>query len=150
MKKSEILEGHLGYWLRFVSNHVSLSFAKRLSAHGVGVGEWVVLNLLHKNKSLSPAEIAQIIGISRGAASKLLDRLFHKRLISREESMKDRRYQKIAISAVGKELLPKLIKEAEGNEQQFFDHLSDEEKSQLTKLLKSIISNQKWNKIPID
>ncbi|MEG2964613.1 MAG: MarR family transcriptional regulator, partial [Janthinobacterium sp.] len=37
------LEAHLGYWLRFVSNHVSHSFQKKAEANGVTVSEWVVL-----------------------------------------------------------------------------------------------------------
>ncbi len=150
MKKSNTLESHIGYWLRFVSNHVSLSFTKRLGERGVGVGEWIVLNLLYEQKSLSPAEIAQVIGMTRGATSKLLDRLFSKQLITREESLKDRRYQNISISAEGKDLLPILIKEAEMNEKHFFGHLSHEQKNLLTNILKDIISIKKWNKIPID
>lgn len=150
MKKSHTLESHIGYWLRFVSNHVSLSFAKRLAEYGVGVGEWVVLNLLQEHKSLSPAEIAKLVGMTRGAASKLLDKLFCKGLISREESAEDRRFQKISIAEEGKKLLPQLIKEAELNEQQFFGDLSNEKKKLLKNILKDIISNKKCNKIPIE
>jgi DNA-binding MarR family transcriptional regulator len=150
MKKSNTLESHIGYWLRFVSNHVSTSFANRLAECGVGVGEWVVLNILHEHKSLSSAEIAELVGMTRGATSKLLDKLLSKQLINRVESVKDRRYQEISISTEGKGLLPMLIKEAEMNEQQFFGHLSDEQKVLLTNLLKNIISIKKWNKIPIN
>ena len=34
------LDAHLGYWLRFVSNHVSQTFASRLQGKGVTVAEW--------------------------------------------------------------------------------------------------------------
>ncbi|MEI9903207.1 MAG: hypothetical protein WDN06_03970 [Asticcacaulis sp.] len=40
------LEAHLGYWMRFVSNHVSQAFARKVEAHGVTVAEWVVLREL--------------------------------------------------------------------------------------------------------
>ncbi|MBA2367561.1 MAG: MarR family transcriptional regulator [Candidatus Protochlamydia sp.] len=150
MKKSKTLESHIGYWLRFVSNHVSLSFADRLAECGVGVGEWVALNLLNENKSMSPGEIAKLVGMTRGAASKLLDRLYCKGLITREESVTDRRYHEITLSVQGKELLPRLIKEAEMNEQQFFGSLSKEQKQLLTTLLKDIISIKKWTKVQID
>lgn len=55
MKKNKIshLEDHLGFWMRFVSNHVSLSFKKKVEGLGVGIGEWVILRHLYE-KSLSP------------------------------------------------------------------------------------------------
>jgi hypothetical protein len=37
------LESHLGYWLRYVSNHVSHAFALKLAALEVTAAEWVVL-----------------------------------------------------------------------------------------------------------
>ena len=40
------LETHLGYWLRFVSNHVSHAFSLKLQARDVTVAEWVVLREL--------------------------------------------------------------------------------------------------------
>lgn len=150
MKKSKILEDHIGYWLRAVSNQVSLSFAKRLAGHDVGVGEWVVLNLLKEHESLSPAEIAQMIGITRGASSKLLDRLHSKQLILRKDSIHDRRYQEISISDEGRKLLPQLIHEAEMNEQHFFSHLSSEQKTLLIKQLKGISSMKHFDEIPIN
>jgi DNA-binding MarR family transcriptional regulator len=88
--------------------------------------------------------------MTRGAASKLLDRLYCKGLITRKGSAADRRYQEISLSDEGKELLPRLIKEAEKNEQQFFGHLPKEQKKLLTILLKEIISIKKWDKLPID
>lgn len=36
------LEAHLGFWLRFVSNHASTRFQQQLEAKGVTFTEWVV------------------------------------------------------------------------------------------------------------
>lgn len=144
------LEDHLGYWLRFVSNHVSLSFAKRLAEYDLGIGEWVVLNKVQERGALSPAEIAELAGVTRGAASKLLDRLISKQLILREASLSDRRYQKISLSVAGEKLLPLLVKEAENNEQEFFGHLPACQRAQLIDLLRNIVLLKKWNQIPIN
>ena len=40
------LTAHLGYWLRYVSNHVSHAFARKVEARGVTVAEWVLLRQL--------------------------------------------------------------------------------------------------------
>jgi hypothetical protein len=45
------LTAHLGYWLRFVSNHVSLAFARKLESRGVTVADWVVLHGAHVARS---------------------------------------------------------------------------------------------------
>ena len=37
------LEDHAGYWLRFVSNHVSHAFMQKVEAKGVTVAEWARL-----------------------------------------------------------------------------------------------------------
>ena len=77
--------------MRFVSNHVSLGFANELASHDMSVAEWVVLNLLSE-QTQSPAIIAKMVGLTRGATSKVLDKLFNKQLIDRVKSLVDRRF----------------------------------------------------------
>lgn len=50
------LDDHLGFWLRFVSNHVSGRFEKLIAAHGLTVTEWVALRTLY-NKALMPSSL---------------------------------------------------------------------------------------------
>ena len=71
------LESHLGYWIRYVSNHVSHAFALKLAAVGVTVAEWVVLRELYDFES-APSALADRLGMTRGAISKLADRLIDK------------------------------------------------------------------------
>ena len=40
------LESHLGFWLRYASNHVSGEFQKQVEVNGVSVSEWVALRRL--------------------------------------------------------------------------------------------------------
>ncbi len=40
------LDTHLGFWLRMVSNQVSVEFARSIMAQGVSVSEWVALRRL--------------------------------------------------------------------------------------------------------
>ena len=41
------LTDHLGFWLRYVSNHVSHAFAVKLAGKDVTAAEWVVLRALY-------------------------------------------------------------------------------------------------------
>ena len=63
------LESHLGYWLRYVSNHVSHAFALKLAGSGVTVAEWVVLRELYDFES-APSALADRLGMNSGAQSR--------------------------------------------------------------------------------
>ena len=97
------LETHLGYWLRYVSNHVSHAFSLKLAARGVTVAEWVVLRELYDAES-APSALAGRLGMTRGAISKLADRLIAKGLITRRSSAGDRRFQSLALTRQGRAL----------------------------------------------
>lgn len=150
MKKIGLLESHIGFWLRYVSNNVSLTFKKKLEKHEIGVGEWVVLGRLYDHKTVSPGILAEQTGMTRGAISKLLDRLLKKALILRVESTQDRRFQEIALTRRGKKLVPKLAALADSNDHHFFGHLKPHQKDELLKVLKEIVSHHAWDQIPIN
>ena len=118
------LEAHLGYWLRFVSNQVSHSFALKVADHDVSVAEWVVLRELYECEAMAPSVLAEKIGMTRGAISKLADRLSAKTLVKRTTSDEDRRYQALALTARGRAMVPKLAALADRNDAEFFGHLT--------------------------
>src|ERR687892_599759 len=92
------LQSHTGFWLRFVSNHVSHSFARKLTNTGVTVAEWVILRELFDAGETSPSRLATSSGLTRGAVSKLIDRLLTKGLVSRAEANNDRRFQDVNLT----------------------------------------------------
>ena len=83
------LDEHLGYWLRFVSNHVSHAFKQKVEAKGVTVAEWAVMRRMLDAKSVHPSQLAERMGMTRGAISKLLERLCQKKLVVRESAGDD-------------------------------------------------------------
>ena len=58
MKKPSTLEDHAGYWLRYVSNHVSHAFARKVEAQGVTVAEWVLLREMFNTGAANPSQLA--------------------------------------------------------------------------------------------
>src|ERR1700690_2699870 len=109
------LKKHVGFWLRFVSNHVSKAFARKLLASGVTVAEWVVMREMLDDEETSPGVLAERIGMTRGGVSKLVDRLVTKKLVTRRERTDDRRFQSIALTAEGRRLIPQLAELADQN-----------------------------------
>ena len=144
------LESHIGYWLRFVSNHVSHAFRLKVESHGVTVAEWVVLRALFDSAAVNPSQLADTIGMTRGAISKLLDRLVGKRLVLCRTNKTDRRYQTVTLSAYGRKLVPVLGELADQNDREFFGHLDDQERAQLAALLKNIVQTHGLKEVPVE
>jgi DNA-binding MarR family transcriptional regulator len=142
------LESHTGFWLRFVSNHVSHSFARKLANTGVTVAEWVILRELFDTGETSPSRLAASSGLTRGAVSKLVDRLLHKHLVSRAEADEDRRFQDVKLTAAGRALVPRLAAIADRNDEEFFSDLSTKEQEALVATLKKLVAANKLKKIP--
>lgn len=143
------LEDHAGYWLRFVSNHVSQAFARRVEAEGVTVAEWVVLRGLLDADDAQPSDLAERLGMSRGAISKLVDRVCEKGLVARNRRSDDQRRQSIGLTRAGRKLTPKLARLADENDREFFGHLAAAERARLVDLLRDIVRRNQWKEQPV-
>lgn len=145
------LSSHIGYRLRVVSNAVSHAFAKKLSDHEVTVAEWVILrNMYSGDEKTSPSVVAQMTGLTRGAVSKLVDRLLNKGLVIRAESSRDRRFQEIKLTAKAIKLVPQLASLADDNDDSFFSVLSEHERKSLFNFLVKLAEGHGLNANPID
>lgn len=149
-KSSSALEDHVGYWLRYVSNHVSHAFAQKVESRGVTVAEWVILREMLRAGPTSPSQLADSVGLTRGAVSKLVERLYRKELAAKLVIEGDRRFQSIELTSKGKRLVPILAKLADDNDNDFFGHLKPEEHSNLIFLLQEIVRRHGWKDLPID
>ncbi len=149
MKKTSTLEDHAGYWLRFVSNHVSHAFAQKVEAHGVTVAEWVLLREMLDTGAANPSQLAESLGMTRGTVSKLVERLSHKNLAVRCSSANDRRYHTVDLTTAGKQIVPILARLADENDHEFFGHLKPDERAQFVQLLQDIVIRHGWKDLPI-
>ena len=144
------LEAHLGYWLRFVSNHVSYAFQRSLEAREVSVAEWVVLRALFDDEALAPSQVADRLGMTRGAVSKLVDRLVAKELVQKTPGARDRRYQSVALTSAGRTLVPALAELADENDRDFFAALSTTERQTLLHLMQKLVQMHGLKQVPTD
>lgn len=142
------LNAHLGYWLRFVSNQVSHAFALKLGAHDVTVAEWVVLRELFEGTGMIQTALADRIGMTRSAISKLADRLAAKQLIDRLYDEDDRRTQTLCLTGKGRELVPILAGLADTNDAEFFGHLTKPERDAVEAVMKDIVRRHGFRTIP--
>lgn len=144
------LHVHLGYWLRTVSNTVSQSFARKLEAVEVTVAEWVFLRVLYDVEGLAPSLLAERMGMTKGAISKLADRLVEKKLVQRTPNPAGGRGQTLALTPAARALVPRLAALADRNDAGFFDALTAEERRQLEQLLRKLVAKHGLTNIPTD
>lgn len=145
------LEDHLGFWLRKLSNAVSGTFAARLERHDVSVPVWVVLRVLYDHSTLALKEIGARIGVDQGALSRMVERLVVRGLVLRSENPRSRREVAISLTEKGRKLVPKLAREADQNDQEFFGHLSDAQQQAFLGFIKTLLAanGQSANSVPL-
>jgi DNA-binding MarR family transcriptional regulator len=144
------LKSHTGFWLRFVSNHVSQSFSRKLLDSGVTAAEWVILREIFDTDEMPPSALADQTGLTRGAISKLIERLVLKKLVSRKEGFDDRRYHRIALTPAGRRLVPTLAAIADQNDREFFKPLSAKEHEALVTTLRKLVHAHDLHKLPTE
>ena len=144
------LTDHLGYWLRYVSNHVSQAFARKVEAHGVTVAEWVLMRQLLDEQALAPSQLAARLGMTRGAISKLADRLIAKSFLVRAADPEDGRAQTLSLTAAGRALVPDLAALADANDAEFFDHLAPDDRAALLRVMRDIVERRGLKSTPVD
>ena len=144
------LETHLGYWLRYVSNHVSHAFKLKVESRGVTVAEWVVLRALFDVEQINPSQLAEQITLTRGAVSKLIDRLVAKGLARKTSEKGDKRFHTVQLTSAGRKLVPHLAELADQNDAEFFGHLSAKEQRALANVLKDIVTRRSLLGVPLE
>lgn len=142
------LDAHLGYWLRYVSNAVSHAFQQKLQARGVTVAECVVLREMLGRGETAPSALADRLRMTRGAISKLAERLLDKDLIARRDDGGDARRHTLRLTAKGSRLVPALAALADANDSEFFGHLSAGDRATLAETMQDIVRRRGLTEIP--
>ena len=144
------LESHLGFWLRRVSNAVSGAFSRALQEEQTSVAEWVLLRELFERGQSAPGELAEISGLTRGAVSKIIDKLEAKGWIQANSKEGDRRFRLLSLTRGGRRNLPVLAKVADTNDARFFDCLDQAERDALRKLLTKVAAYNRIHDVPTE
>ncbi|MGE3832295.1 MAG: MarR family winged helix-turn-helix transcriptional regulator [Parvibaculaceae bacterium] len=144
------LTAHLGYWLRLVSNDVSHAFARKVEAHGVTVAEWVMMRQLLDVGALAPSQLAECMGMTRGAISKLAERLIAKSMVKRTANSHDGRAHTLALTPAGRSMVPRLAALADANDAEFFGHLPPKDRAALLEILRDLVAKHGLKSFPVD
>lgn len=144
------LDRHLGYWLRRVSNHVSGEFKRALQTRNTSVAEWVVLCQVQERPDITPGALAETLGLTRGAVSKVIDKLEAKGWVASSTKPEDSRVRMLSLTSAGTDALPELRQIADRNDLAFFGVLQDDEQATLQRLLARLIERHGIEAVPTE
>ncbi len=142
------LENHLGYRLRRISNAVSSEFAHALQVRQTSVAEWVLLRMVSERTQTTPGELAEIVGMTRGAVSKVVDKLEAKLWLRVSTADSDNRVRLLSLTRGGRRNLPILAKIADENDARFFSCLNADEKQTFQRLLDKLAEQNNIHDVP--
>jgi DNA-binding MarR family transcriptional regulator len=101
-------ERSLGTLLRVAAGKLAVAETAALRTHGVTAAEATLLRELRAAGAVAPSVLADRMGMTRGAVTKLVDRLKAKQLLVRAKGRGDGRMQTIALTGAGARLVPEL------------------------------------------
>jgi DNA-binding MarR family transcriptional regulator len=101
-------QSHINYWLKLAETRFSAKFRRELQARGIIPSEWAALRELYRPTPLSPLDVGRAIGMSKGGASKLIDRLVEKGLVTKKVGKFDRRHRAVSLTEYGRAIVPSL------------------------------------------
>jgi DNA-binding MarR family transcriptional regulator len=144
------LEAHLGFWMRRVSNSVSDSFVRSLRDQQASAAEWVLLRELYDRGEATPKEMTESLGMTRGAVSKIVDKLEAKGWISIKGTPLDGRVQVLSLTRKGRRVVPIMARIADQNDERFFRCLTTQERNGLKKLLIKLAECHQIRNVPVE
>ena len=144
------IEAHLGFWLRRVSNNISSSFIRSLKDQQASAAEWVVLRELYGREEATSTGMAETLAMTRGAVSKIVDKLKTKGWITIRSAPADGRVQVLSLTRSGRRVVPVFAKIADQNDERFFRCLTASERDVLRKLLAKLAECNQIRDVPVE
>lgn len=94
----------LGQALTFATAATGALCQELLSAHDLTLAQWVILSALWRRDGMLVSEIAEYSGNNAPAASRIIDRMAERGLVTRKASADDRRVVRVHVTDLGRSL----------------------------------------------
>jgi MarR family transcriptional regulator for hemolysin len=128
-------EHYIGYTITDVSRLIRTVFERRVRTYGLTRAQWMVIARVHRRPGLSQSEIADLLEIEKAPAGRLIDRMEAKGWLERRADPKDRRINRLHLTAGGKRIHKASWPVAEATVDAAMAGLSREERKTLTALM---------------
>ena len=132
------IEDCLSFYLGKAYQRVTQSAKQRLAPYGITPVQYALLKVLWEKDQQSGAELGERLLLDSATMTGIIDRLEHAGLIERKAHETDRRVNRVALTARGRELQAPLDREMDLMNQDFLNAFPPEERKLLRNLLVSI------------
>lgn len=134
---SESLEAGLVVSLISLQHIIQKRIGTALSAHGVGLSEYLVLNQLYiaKNQKMRRRDLAEQVGLSPSGVTRLLNPMEKIGLIAKEENPRDARVSLVTLSEAGKKIFEEARASFEHSSVSVFESLDNKRLRAFSELL---------------
>jgi DNA-binding MarR family transcriptional regulator len=106
------------------------------------------MRALYSRLDVTHAELIDALGMTKGAASKIISKLESKGLAQRNQAKDSLREQILCLTDDGNQLVPKLAALADENDTHFFGHLPDSQRQSLMALMKELVVHHQFKQVP--
>ena len=141
----EQIEDCLSFYLGKAYQRVSQSARQRLAPYGVTPVHYALLKVLRERDQQSGSELGERLQLDSATMTGLLDRLEHAGLIERKAHATDRRVNRVALTARGRDLQAPLDREMDQMNEDFLGGFPPEERKLLRNLLTTLAG---WKQAP--
>ncbi|MCA0918796.1 MarR family winged helix-turn-helix transcriptional regulator [Pseudooceanicola nanhaiensis] len=133
------MAGHLIRRLHQTSANV---FSTRTKAEGFDITpvQFAAMGAIRDNPGIDQAGVAAMIAYDRATIGGVLDRLEHKKWVSRSVSSKDRRAREVTLTETGEEMFSRVLPVVRKLQEDILPGLSDEERSAFLTLARKAAS----------
>jgi DNA-binding MarR family transcriptional regulator len=132
---------HLNYWVRQTHQRFAKSFGLLLKEAGIIASEWAALRELYRPQRWSPVALGHAIGMSKGGASKLVNRLVAKGLAVKDSNESDRRFRAVGLTQLGRELIVFLSTIERDTDREFFAPLGNGRRFRLEQYMDRVLDS---------
>lgn len=109
-----------------------------LSKLNLTIHQCVVLEQIRKNPNLNMTDLAQLLNVTLGNATIMVDKLVKESYVERVADPDDRRVVRLGLTAAGSDAAKFLMNHKRKSLQKFFNILSKDEKENLLKIMEKV------------
>ncbi len=141
MNDNDSIQDSTGFWVTRLARSMEQDFEKRLQAIGITRGAYAVLSAIHHDKKVTPAALANFLGVDGAAVTRHLDRIEKQGLIQRKPSATDRRSITIGLTPQGVRSVRRGRADSKATNKKFTEGLTMEDVDHLQCAIRKMLAN---------
>ncbi|MUT65610.1 MarR family winged helix-turn-helix transcriptional regulator [Paenibacillus sp. NEAU-GSW1] len=112
---------------------------KKRMPHNLSYTQFKLMFRLHNEEKLKVSELAELMGLTSGAITGVVDKLIDEGYVTRERATDDRRVVYVEISPQGKTMIEELLESQSESISAMFNRLPDEDIQHLKRIFAQLL-----------